>query len=97
MLIVETQMTVEHTPQTIAESLSVAEPLVEEHVKAVEAHGFYLRGRSGFDLVMGAMYRRVIEAIKSTFILMGQGQDADAVVTARVALEHRRVFSAFHG
>ena len=86
MLIVETQMTVEHTPQTIAEFLSVAEPLVEEHVKAVEAHGFYLRGRSGFDLVMGAMYRRVIEAIKSTFILMGQGQDADAVVTARVAL-----------
>jgi hypothetical protein len=39
--------------------VSVAKPLVEEHVKAIEAHGFYLRERSGFDLVLGAMYRRV--------------------------------------
>jgi hypothetical protein len=78
-------------PQTVADFLALAKPLVEEHVNAVESHGLYLRKNSGFDLVMGALYCRIIEAIRSTFILAEHGQNADAVVTARVALEHAMI------
>ena len=68
--------------------LTEARSVLDAVKKGIEDHSIWLRRTSELDRVLGGHLRRATMALESTILLAENGAAHDAVVTARVVLEH---------